>query len=306
MQTFFALTRRNIKLYFKDKGMFFSSLITPLILLVLYATFLAKVYRDSFSGAIPQDFYVENLSGMIDGMVGAMLLSSLLAVSCVTVAFCSNLVMVQDKYTGVRKDLLVTPVKKSVLSLSYFAGTYLNTLIVCFIACAAGFVYLAAIGWYMSFADVCLVISDVMLLALFGTALSSIVNSFLTSQGQMSAVGTVVSAGYGFICGAYMPISQFGEGLRNFLGFMPGTYGTSLIKTHALNGVFREMAAQGFPDEVINGSAEHIGIKETVDSTLRFFGKEVSEGASYAVLIGSIVLLIGIYVLINVLRKKRR
>lgn len=306
MQTFFALTRRNIKLYFKDKGMFFSSLITPLILLVLYATFLAKVYRDSFSGAIPQDFHVENLSGLIDGMVGAMLLSSLLAVCCVTVAFCSNLVMVQDKYTGVRKDLLVTPVKKSVLSLSYFAGTYLNTLIVCFIACAAGFVYLAVIGWYMSFADVCLVISDVMLLALFGTALSSIVNSFLTSQGQMSAVGTVVSAGYGFICGAYMPISQFGEGLRSFLGFMPGTYGTSLIKTHALNGVFREMAAQVFPDEVINGSAEHIGIKESVDSTLRFFGKEVSEGASYAVLIGSIVLLIGIYVLINVLRKKRR
>lgn len=112
MQTFFALTRRNIKLYFKDKGMFFSSLITPLILLVLYATFLAKVYRDSFSGAIPQDFHVENLSGLIDGMVGAMLLSSLLAVCCVTVAFCSNLVMVQDKYTGVRKDLLVTPVKR--------------------------------------------------------------------------------------------------------------------------------------------------------------------------------------------------
>lgn len=306
MQTFFALTKRNIKLYFKDKGMFFSSLITPLILLVLYATFLAKVYKDSFTSAIPQDFYVENLSELIDGMVGAMLISSLLAVSCITVAFCSNLVMVQDKYTGVRKDLLVTPVKKSVLSLSYFAGTYLNTIIVCLIACAAGFVYLAAVGWYMNFSDVCLVVSDVLLLSLFGTALSSIVNSFLTSQGQMSAVGTVVSAGYGFICGAYMPISQFGEGLRNVLGFLPGTYGTSLIKTHALNGVFREMTSQGFPDTVINGSAEHIGIKESVDSTLRFFGKEVSEGASYAVLIGSIVLLIGVYILINVLRKKRR
>ena len=29
------LTRRNIKLFFKDKGMFFSSLITPAVLLVL-------------------------------------------------------------------------------------------------------------------------------------------------------------------------------------------------------------------------------------------------------------------------------
>ena len=41
------LIRRNCKLFFKDKAMFFTSLITPMILLVLYATFLAKVYRDA-------------------------------------------------------------------------------------------------------------------------------------------------------------------------------------------------------------------------------------------------------------------
>ena len=35
----------------------------------------------------------------------------------------------------------------------------------------------------------------------------------LTTQGQLSAVGIIVSAGYGFICGAYMPISNFGSGL---------------------------------------------------------------------------------------------
>ena len=35
------LTRRNVRLFFKDKGMFFTSLITPMILLVLYVTFLA-------------------------------------------------------------------------------------------------------------------------------------------------------------------------------------------------------------------------------------------------------------------------
>ena len=47
MKTFLSMTKRNIKLFFKDKGMFFTSLITPVILLVLYSTFLAKVYRDN-------------------------------------------------------------------------------------------------------------------------------------------------------------------------------------------------------------------------------------------------------------------
>ena len=47
-----ALVKRNIKLYFKDKGMFFTSLITPLILLILYGTFLSNVYEETFRSAL--------------------------------------------------------------------------------------------------------------------------------------------------------------------------------------------------------------------------------------------------------------
>ena len=49
MTTTAVLIKRNIKLFFKDKGMFFTSLVTPAILLVLYATFLGNVYRDTFT-----------------------------------------------------------------------------------------------------------------------------------------------------------------------------------------------------------------------------------------------------------------
>ena len=70
------LIRRNIRLFFKDKGMFFSSLITPIILLVLYVTFLAKVYRDSFASAIPQGITVDEK--IINAVVACQLISSLL------------------------------------------------------------------------------------------------------------------------------------------------------------------------------------------------------------------------------------
>ena len=62
-----ALTKRNVKLYFKDKGMFFSSLITPLILLVLYTTFLKNVFEDSFRGALDAAGAGE---GGVDGIAG--------------------------------------------------------------------------------------------------------------------------------------------------------------------------------------------------------------------------------------------
>lgn len=296
MKTFLALTKRNIKLFFKDKGMFFVSLITPVILLVLYVTFLASVYRDSVTSALPEGMISDKL---VSGIVGGELFSSLLAVSCVTVAFCSNLLMVNDKVSGARKDMLITPVKKSTVAVSYFAASLCSTLIVSFVATAACFIYIAATGWYFSFGDVMLIILDVILLTAFGTALSSVVNGFLSTQGQASAVGTIVSAGYGFICGAYMPISSFASGLQKTLSLLPGTYGTSLIRTHALEGTMRELASTGVPAEVIES------LKSGLDCSFEFFGNTVSVGAMYGVLIGSTALLIGAYILINVLRKNR-
>lgn len=291
-----ALIKRNCKLFFKDKGMFFTSLITPVILLVLYATFLAKVYKDSFASAMPAGFSVDD--ALINGTVGGQLVSSLLAVCCVTVAFCSNLLMVQDKISGAKRDLTISPVKKSTLALSYFAASALATLIICFAALGVCLVYLYITGWYLTAADVLLLFVDVIILVLFGTALSSIINCNLSTNGQGSAVGTVVSAGYGFICGAYMPISSFGEGLQKVLSFFPGTYGTALIRNHALNGIYAEMKRTGFPTEVIEG------IKDSIDCNLYFLGTKVSIGAMYGVMVITVAALIGVYILLNLIRKK--
>ncbi len=293
-----ALIKRNCKLFFRDKGMFFTSLITPAILLVLYATFLGNVYRDSFSSAMPDYFTVSDQ--LINATVGGELFSSLLAVCCVTVAFCSNMLMVQDKVSGARRDLTMTPVKKSTLAMGYYTATFISTLIICLIATGLCFIYLAHAGWYLSAADTGFIFLDVVLLVLFGTALSSIINMFLSSQGQISAVGTIVSAGYGFICGAYMPISQFGAGLQKVVSFLPGTYGTSLIRNHALRGVFAEMQVQGFPAEVIEG------IRDSIDCNLYFFGNQVTLSAMYWILGGAVVLLIGVYVLLNILMRRGR
>lgn len=291
------LIKRNIKLFFKDKAMFFTSLITPVILLVLYATFLSNVYtdifHDSLSGAI------EVSESLISGCVGGQLISSILAVSCVTVAFCSNMLMVQDKVTGVAKDFKTSPVKPSALAVSYYLATLASTLIICFVATGICLLYIAAVGWYMSAVDVILLFADVILLVLFGTALSSIINFFLSTQGQISAVGTIVSSAYGFICGAYMPISQFGTGLQRVLSFLPGTYGTSLIRNHALRGVFEEMKSIGFPSEVTEA------IKDSVDCNLYFFGNKVGLPVMYLILGGSVVALIGIYIAMNVIRGKK-
>lgn len=296
MKTLGILIKRNIKLFFKDKGMFFTSLITPMILLVLYATFLGNVYKDSFLMGMPQGINIPEK--LVDGYVGGQLVSSILAVSCVTVAFCSNMLMVQDRANGSIKDLYVSPLKKSSLAMSYYFATLISTFIICFIATAVCLLYIAAVGWYLSGSDVLYLLLDVFLLVMFGTALSSIINFYLSTQGQISAVGSIISSVYGFICGAYMPISQFSDGLQTVVKFLPGTYGTSLMRNHAMGGVFSELEKEGIPTQVIEG------IKDTVDCNIAFFDNQVSIANMYTILSVSVVILITVYILLNRVRKR--
>lgn len=296
MKTTLALIKRNRKLFFRDKGMLISSLITPIILIVLYVTFLANIYRDSFQSALPDFFKISDK--LVDGTVASQLVAGLLAVSCVTVTFCVNLTMIQDRASGARKDFNVSPVKRPLIYLGYFFSTVLNSLMVNLLALALCLGYIGIMGWYLSVADVLWLILDEILLVLFGSILSSIVCYPLKTQGQMSAVGTIVSAGYGFICGAYMPISNFGSGLQKVLSFLPSTYGTSLLKNHILRGVFEEMEKEGIPTQAI------AGIRDSVDCNPIFLGKVVGTGWMLVIMAGTIVILGILYLLITDLKKE--
>ena len=81
--------------------------------------------KDSFKSSLPEFLSVSDK--LINGTVAAQLAAALLAVSCVTVTFCVNLTMIQDKANGARKDFNVSPTGKPVIYLGY-----LYCLAVCF------------------------------------------------------------------------------------------------------------------------------------------------------------------------------
>ena len=296
MRVVSALFKRNLKLFFKDKAMFFTSLITPVILLILFVSFLGNVYRDSFLGMMPDFLQIDDT--LLNGFVGGQLVSSLMAVSCVTVSFCANLLMVQDKANGTRRDLVIAPVRRSALALAYFAASFAASVMICLTALCAGLVYLALVGWYLSLTDVFLLMADVVLMTLFGTALSSVIGHFLSTQGQMSAVGTMISSGYGFISGAYMPISQFGEELQKVIPCLPGTYGTVLLRRHAMGGALKELQSCGVPEEML------MQIADMMDCNLYFFGARVSDVMLWLVPVLSVALLIFCFIMLNYRKAK--
>ena len=298
MKSLGYLISRNTRLFFKDRGTLLAAMIAPLILLCLFVTFLGNVYRDSLLSNLPQGISLDET--LLEGFVGGWLISSLLAVSGVTVAFTANMTMVQDRINGARHDLLISPVKPSVLQLSYYFSTVLITLIICTLCLGAGLIYLYFTGWYLTAASIGLVFLDLLLVVLFGTALSSIICSFLTSQGGVSAVTSVVSSVYGFLCGAYMPISQFSKPLRNVIGCLPGTYGTSLLRNHMTADVLKAMLSAQLPADVTEG------IKDVFDINLYFMDHSVGLGRMYLVMTVTIVVLVLAYIALNLIKGKAR
>lgn len=293
----YYLIARNCKVYFRDKSVFFTSLIAPLILLFLYIAFLGNTYSDTLTNMAEENFGVVLEKEIVNAFAGGWLMSSLVAVCAVCIAFTANMVMVQDRVTGRRDDFTVSPVPKSLLALGYYLSTALVTLAVCAVALAAGFIYLGIVGWYLSAADVFSALLDTFLLVMFGTALSSLVCSAVRSQGGISAVQVIVSAAYGFLCGAYMPIGSLAAWIASVLKFLPGTYGTALLHEH-----FMGAAIDAMPD--IAGLKE--AVRSSYDCTLDFFGHGVPQWACYLVIAFAVLLLAGGYVLLLSLKGKKK
>lgn len=297
LKKFGALVSRNIRCYFKDKFLFFVSMITPMILLVLFVTFLRGVYIDSFRGILAQ-FQFEAEERILNGLAGSWLLSSVASVCAVTVAITSNAVMIQDKIDGTVNDFRISPVKGTTLSLSYFVSNFLVTLIVILVVMAVGFVYLAIVGWYISFVDVLAIFADTLCCVLFGTLLANVVESFVSTQGALSALSTLVSSMYGFICGAYMPLSQFAKGMRNALCVLPGTYSVGILRKHFMSGYIEKLGEQG-----LSADGQKL-LLDSFDGNLYVGKTQMPLWSMYLILLGTCVLLLTAYVVIVIVQNK--
>ena len=295
----FALVSRNMKCYFKDKFLFFVSLITPMILLLLFVTFLRGVYIDSFKNIFAQfDFTADD--DIINGLAGSWLLSSIMAVCSVTVAICSNAVMIQDKIEGPISDLSVSPVKGTTVSLSYFIANFLVTLAVMLCVLAVGSIYLAVVGWYIPIGDFMLILVDIICCVLFGTLVAGVIESFISTQGGMSALSTLVSSMYGFICGAYMPLSQFAEGMRNAICVLPGTYSVGILRKHFMGGYVEKLGELG-----LSAEGQKV-VFDGFDGNLYVGGTEIPLWAMYVILLGTCAVLLVAYILIVVFKNRKK
>ena len=84
----FALARRNIKVFLKDKANVFFSLLAPLIVLALYALFLGRVQTDGILAALAEAGVTGGESA-VRAFCDSWMLAGSVSCACITVPLCA-------------------------------------------------------------------------------------------------------------------------------------------------------------------------------------------------------------------------
>lgn len=247
LRGFIGLTKRNMLVFFTDKGTLFFSMLTPMIILLLYILFLKNSLLSSLQNAATG---LENLVAAKDmaQFVNGLLLTGIISSALITIPYNALEIIVRDREDKVDLDMLSTPVKRFEIILSYFCAAVASAFMQAMIVLAVGIGILSLSGdMYLSAADVVKLVGAVFLGTVSSTSVFMVVMMFFKSMGTCGAFMGIISAVSGFVIGAYMPLSEFNKSIQNVCNLVPATGITVLIRNYLTGGILRHM------DECIGG-----------------------------------------------------
>ncbi len=287
MMDFIGFTKRNLIIYFKDVLAIFFSLLTSIIIFILYLLFLKGTFVDALNGTLNG---LENfVSGAdIDMLANGILLTGILGTAMITVPYTCLQTIVKDRESGVDSDICATPLKRWKIVLSYFTASTLSSFIMTSLILTVGLVVLNFMGdLHLSVQSLIAAYGMMFLGSASSTALFMLVMLFFKSSSTSTAFFGILSAAAGFVIGAYIPLSQFSEGVQGFCNLFPASHITSLIRNILLSGIANNI------DSSIGGvdnGAFISAVKDTFSFNAHAFGTDFSGMNS--------VLYVGIFALI--------
>ena len=226
-----ALAARNLKVFFRDRAAVIMSFFSAFVMVALYALFLGDLMASS---DIPDS----------DKIVTSWLISGLIATESMTGTLGALGTMVEDRSSGVERDFLVSPLRRSALAGGYAIAAFVIGMILSLVILVLGEIYIVASGGEMLGAGEMLkVILGIMLSVASSGAIVFFITSFMKTLNAYSTVSLIVGVLIGFVSGIYLPVGQL------------------MTKTPIDN------ALAGAPDTIIQELREELGVYYSFDGT---------------------------------------
>lgn len=296
VSSLWQLIKRNMLVYFKNSTTVIFSLMAPILILVIYTLFMGDIQADMLMGSLPQNISVDPTT--LKMIINAWMIPGIVAISCLTVALNSMLVMIEDKERGTIHDFTASPLKPVTQLLSYFIAAFILTVTICFIFLLIGMLYLAiTTGIYFGVAAFFELLLILLLSSLSAVLGLMCIMTFFKSIMGVSAFTGIFSALIGFLIGAYLPVSMLPIGIQNLANLIPGSYSTALFRGIFMNAMFEQI--DGLNPVFIEQ------VKDIYAFELVLFNRTFSRSGMYIFLTSSIVIFFIAYLGIDRLKNKK-
>ena len=244
MRGILGFIKRNVLLFFKDWQSILFSLLTSIIVLVLYLLFLKGTFVSAMQSAMEQ---YPGLASMlpqkdIDMFANLFLLSGILGSAMISVPFSCITVLVKDRANKVDYDILATPMKRGQIIFAYFVSAVLTSTLLTSIILAVGLIGIRMQGnMYLNASQVIKAFSIVELGSISASAIFMIIVLFFKTVSACEAFFGILSAASGFVIGAYIPISQFSNEVQTVCNLFPASQITIMLRNILLNGLLEHI-----------------------------------------------------------------
>lgn len=224
MKAIIELTKRNLRLFLRNKSEVFFSFLSVIIILGLYVLFLSDLQVSN----------LEQIIGKVDGLkplVNSWVMAGLIAVSTVTLALGNLGRMVSDREDKKIDEFLVAPIKRNSIFMSYIISTLIITFVIslCLLLIAELYI-LSSGGEILSIFKLLKVIGIIMLCVLSSSFTMLFFVSFFKNERTYSVFCTIMGTMIGFVTGAYIPMGIMPKGIQIISNILPVSQGASLIR----------------------------------------------------------------------------
>ncbi len=214
------MVKRNLLIFFRDKGSVFFSLLGVLIIIGLYVLFLGDMMVKSL-GDLPGARF----------LMDSWIMSGLLAVTPVTTSLGAMGVVIEDKKYGMYKDFSASPLKRNALYGGYLISGFLISLILSLVTFFLAEIYIVIYGGELLTAAAA---GKTLAMILLTTAFSSIMMfymvSWFKSVNAFSAASTVIGTLMGFLTGIYIPVGTLPSSIQTVVKLFPPSHAAVLFR----------------------------------------------------------------------------
>jgi len=249
-----TLAMRNVLIYFRDKIGVFFSLLSVLLIIVLFILFLSNTFSNNFvtdHGGNPEE---------VAEVINNWIFAGILGVTTVSTTLGAFVVMVNDKVSHVYKDFYSTPVQRYRIVGGYALGAFVVGTIMSTIVFFLLIAYNVVTGGHvMSFLNMLITMAVLLLSVLLNAFMIFFFTMFIKTNQAFGAISTILGTLIGFMMGIYVPMGELPEAIQTLIRFFPQSHTTILFRQLFVDGI-AENAFAHIPAEYLQEFQESMGV----------------------------------------------